>query len=1501
MRFLRTFSLIVLAAALGVGLYAGDAQAAFLDSVRVVSPASGTVRGIDSLITARAYFWTGGTPADSSIQVIFWVASKTTMTAALVDSVGARGAAEDSLAAVFGVGTLPWDFVAGRGYISPTRSAGNFADADTIIFTPVATPSGIGIGYIAEMRLRVPEYKVGEVTDLAVWATVFDSTAVGSQHAPRGFSPPLVAKDGHWFRVDGIRPLADPTKVRLNAVNGLGPSARFVATNKPDTLRALRAGDTLQVVYDLGTAFQDIYGLGLRATSLLHYGASTKQIDLGTIRRQIDTVNVKIVLGLYGDIAAGDSSGMVGVYLADAAGNLSSTAPGGPAQGLTKSANFLIDAMPPDLTAATGDTIFPVGNDTITDGGINTGGITGAMNLHDRRPFSYKLQEDLAQLVVAFDNADDAKDRTATLKAAPAGTQADPFVFGAGGLAAAQTRFLNLSKDGDSTLVDVLNAAKLPEPIATSNIAPISTGVYDIKLTGTDFAGNVGPQRVISNMYVDVDNIALIGLFPTKLAFGPTDVARTDTIEETTAIVAFQLSEPADSVVIRYRRLSGADAVAVRSYNLSGSELTRTNVVQQFPGLVDSLKHGTQYELSILARDLAGNYMVSAPDTFLYDTSFVVPLIQRFAVAAAPAVGLAPARHLIAGDQVVLTITADATTNGTRDAVTYKGPATLTVAKVQAGGSTGVTLTGSGVTDAGGGVASLSADGWLAGKRTVTLRNTTAVDTLLVSVTDATSAGGPYTGQLDSLIVYDPAAYTRIVVNAPAAAIQGEAFMVDVTLADVFGNRRGGDSRYVTVGANKVGVEYPAGPVYIQGGAGSFMAKAVSWVGEGLVFRVNDMVDANQDQDMVDANQAAGTIRDGVSAAVTVAGAGAAAVDAPDTLVAKDYLGADGLGDQGGFIMLTWDLSDDHADLSGYRIYREMMVDSRAGGEGEPPIVALPEPQLDWVAWGKVDAIPGATLGRAVVATLDNVASRWAIAAEMGDASSAIAKEAFDGAESLTAAYDLMAQTMVASRQAAAELGDGVMFASLSPEALAFISDGVVPQFRSVASAALLSPMTVTSEAVAAVDNIAPEPVVAVRAVDTPNDLGGSITVTWTKSVSDVLVSRNVPSAVGLSMGDAIPGVLGYRVYRQNGSEIELAGTVPAGESSFIDNNAVNGIRYTYSVRPFDADNEASALVVRGAMAIRNNVADVQGVPILGLFGPDNTVGFDDFFLFADQFGKAAGDEDFEPAFDLAASGKIDFEDFFLFADNFGRVANVGVAKAVPVLAGVNADARLYLDAGTELPTIGSEVAINVSLADLTELKGYGLSVSFDPAVLEFVRVVDQSGLLGGGELATAQVIAQRPGELAVGAYGQTTTEAQLGLSLVFRTKTEIEGTYVEVTDSEVRDGSFGVNSVALPAPVQIQTRPESYALGNNYPNPFNPATTIRYALPEAGFVKLDVYNVVGQLVRTLVADQQSAGRYVVRWDATDSNGQALSSGIYFYRLQAGGSFAEVKKMLLLK
>jgi hypothetical protein len=93
---------------------------------------------------------------------------------------------------------------------------------------------------------------------------------------------------------------------------------------------------------------------------------------------------------------------------------------------------------------------------------------------------------------------------------------------------------------------------------------------------------------------------------------------------------------------------------------------------------------------------------------------------------------------------------------------------------------------------------------------------------------------------------------------------------------------------------------------------------------------------------------------------------------------------------------------------------------------------------------------------------------------------------------------------------------------------------------------------------------------------------------------------------------------------------------------------------------------------------------------------------------------------------------------------------------------------------------------------------------------------------------------------------------------------------------------------------------PIEFLLSQNYPNPFNPSTTIRYSIPTSSLVTLKVYDVLGNMVSTLVNEEKPKGRYEVNFSTTGENAYNLPSGIYFYRLQAG-SYVETKKMILLK
>jgi hypothetical protein len=89
-------------------------------------------------------------------------------------------------------------------------------------------------------------------------------------------------------------------------------------------------------------------------------------------------------------------------------------------------------------------------------------------------------------------------------------------------------------------------------------------------------------------------------------------------------------------------------------------------------------------------------------------------------------------------------------------------------------------------------------------------------------------------------------------------------------------------------------------------------------------------------------------------------------------------------------------------------------------------------------------------------------------------------------------------------------------------------------------------------------------------------------------------------------------------------------------------------------------------------------------------------------------------------------------------------------------------------------------------------------------------------------------------------------------------------------------------------------------ALHNNYPNPFNPETTISYSVKETGPVTIDVYNVKGQLVKSLVKGIQEPGNHTIVWNGTDNNGRSVSSGVYYYKMNAG-KYSSTKKMIMMK
>ena len=1490
---------------------------ATVKSVSITSPDSGSTRGIDSVVVARVEVQ-DFSPQDSLTLYVFLATDTTTVIS-------------DSDAITTGLLT-------GQVMASTIRRANDAAGANAIVLNDFgATPSNVFMARHKRGRVlstqsegNADSIRVVSKTDSV---TTFDwhfkiSDAVSTRSGVKVGAFALTGNTNtnagdtsgiklskQTIKIDGDRP-TNPTSFHDKAGNvvsnggGLIDSTDSVgevtitqfAGASPGNV--VNVGDTLTIRSKLGTAnLNGVLGSDSLSVKANIFGKDFTLVSnrtLGSnVTRNSDTLRYNLVLasGQFGDlnIQSVANSDTFTVWMVDAAGNVSGSADNTP-DGVTAATTLLFDTTAPVLDGATStsDTLLPAANDTISDGTLNSGFPDDGVGNRSDDIITWKLAEALAELRIIFDGG---KEDTVTV----ANSSRD-FVHDA--LLAGQKRYLDISAldntgstrnayvshdtstgaPRDSLFIKADGTFNSEQAQNSATADSLDTGSFTLKFRPTDLAGNVGTEVSRSGVYIDFDAPVLGDLFPTK-------AAGVDTLEATTAAVVFTLSEAADSVRIAYTGLSGSGRDSVRTKILSGDELSKTTE-QQFPiTLIDS----SQYKLQIQVRDLAGNWIQTDPDTFFFASGFAVPSVTNFKIQAATS-GLAAASHLLAGATDVLTITAGA--SGNRTAVTYGKQAIL---KVKVNGKdlsgSGVTVTGTGVTKhAQEGLWVLDDGGWIVGKRTITLKDTSAIDTLSISVIDSAttlSDGTNPTGALDSSIVYDPQIYSQLGVSAPTSVGAGDKFWVTVTLQDRYGNTRVLDTRSAVVQANKLMTDAPTNAITMTNGVGGFWAQSHN-VGDGLLFEVRDIVRATEAAYPANAADNGKDFIIGKSNSITVDG-GSTVLDAPDTLIAEDFMGASGNGDQGGFVMLTFDASDDHGSLTGYRIHREVQVNHGLDSLGN--VVNLGSPVSDFIAWGKVDAIPGKGLIEVVVATVDGDTTLWAISAERGNVTTD-GKQAFATGVAVDSPYELMAQTMIESKQVAIDGADAPVFATLTPEALSFIDKGVAQRFKEVGSSEV-SIKTVSADRIGAIDNIAPEAVPFLNAMDTPGDAGNSITVTWGKSESDRMMTNAFHGAIGTSI--PVAGVKGYNVYRAvNGGESVMIGQTDPGETSFVDQAVFNGVRYTYEVKPYDADNLTESSFARTAMAIRNNVKDADGLPVFGLFGTDNTVSFDDFFIFADNFGLKLGDEGYEPAFDLHPNSRVDFNDFFVFADNFGKTANVA-GKVVPnLVAGLNGDARIDLAKDMVLPRIGEEMVIDVTLADFAEVKGYGFTVNYDGTALEFVKAVAENNRLGEGDLAQPQILADTDGEIVLGAFGEIVSEGDVELSLVFRPKAEIEQSLIEVSAGELRDGNYALNQIASLGVVSVETRPEAFALLNNYPNPFNPETTIKYHLPEAAQVKLEVYNMVGQVVRTLVNNQQNAGRYVVQWNAANDNGQNLASGIYLYRIQAG-DFHEVKKMLLLK
>ena len=243
------------------------------------------------------------------------------------------------------------------------------------------------------------------------------------------------------------------------------------------------------------------------------------------------------------------------------------------------------------------------------------------------------------------------------------------------------------------------------------------------------------------------------------------------------------------------------------------------------------------------------------------------------------------------------------------------------------------------------------------------------------------------------------------------------------------------------------------------------------------------------------------------------------------------------------------------------------------------------------------------------------------------------------------------------------------------------------------------------------------------------------------------------------------------------------------------------------------------------------------------------------------------------------------------------------MTRGLDVMGGKNGLAGFTLN---RVGTDGEILKLRLEASDAQELQGYGLVLHFDPARYTFVeaREVPENLLeTASGKPHLFFAVNNVPGQVAVGSM-KVDEQAGSGtgglVEFVFETHGDRLPGDFQILDGIMVDLSGALDRMQNVEIGPLTATPSRFALEQNTPNPFNPATSIAYQLPEAGEVRLAIYNLLGQEVQVLVNAFQDAGAHTVVWDGKDALGRQVASGIYMYRMDAEG-FQQTRRMMLLK
>lgn len=246
------------------------------------------------------------------------------------------------------------------------------------------------------------------------------------------------------------------------------------------------------------------------------------------------------------------------------------------------------------------------------------------------------------------------------------------------------------------------------------------------------------------------------------------------------------------------------------------------------------------------------------------------------------------------------------------------------------------------------------------------------------------------------------------------------------------------------------------------------------------------------------------------------------------------------------------------------------------------------------------------------------------------------------------------------------------------------------------------------------------------------------------------------------------------------------------------------------------------------------------------------------------------------------------------------------MTRGLTIDGGQNALAVLKMERVNDPAADRANLTVRLSLSDARSLQGYGLTLQYTPDTYEFLEARQLSGSLLAARADQEPLFLTsnpKPGELIIGAMkvdGHGASGEGTLVDLVFRASGTPLASDFQLSESVLVGLDGGVDLLTRVEIGDLTPLPEHYGLYQNMPNPFNPSTTIGYALPKAGRVRMTIYNLLGQEVRVLVDEKHDAGSLAAVWDGTDATGRRVASGVYLYRIQAG-EFKAVRRMLLLK